>query len=146
MKFQIEIKKQNQKKKELEKNQLLNIIKEQKLQIKNIKENQELKDNNEINRLKAEILTLKSTIEVKNENIKNIQKIHKDLQEKYLKMCSEKRLKPQRELLEQAKEMRMRKEERNKNNNVLFRSSKMKIKSKKLFNIQLAINTSFRTN
>ena len=50
-------------------------------------------------------------------------------------MCSEKRLKPQRELLEQAKEMRIRKEERNKNNNVLFRSSKMKIKSKKLFNI-----------
>ena len=122
-------------KKELEKNQLLNIIKEQKLQIKNIKENQELEDNNEINRLKAEILTLKSTIEVKNENIKNIQKIHKNLQEKYLKMCSEKRLKPQRELLEQAKEMRIRKEERNKNNNVLFRSSKMKIKSKKLFNI-----------
>ena len=122
-------------KKESEKNQLLNIIKEQKLQMKNIKENQELKDNNEINRLKAEILTLKSTIEVKNENIKNIQKIHKNLQEKYLKMCSEKRLKPQRELLEQAKEMRIRKEERNKNNNVLFRSSKMKIKSKKLFNI-----------
>ncbi len=122
-------------KKELEKNQLLNIIKEQKLQIKNIKENQELKDNNEINRLKAEILTLKSTIEVKNENIKNIQKIHKNLQEKYLKMCSEKRLKPQRELLQQAKEMRMRKEERKKNNNVLFRSSKMKSKSKKLFNI-----------
>ena len=122
-------------KKELEKNQLLNIIKEQKLQIKNIKENQELEDNNEINRLRAEILTLKSTIEVKNENIKNIQKIHKNLQEKYLKMCSEKRLKPQRELLEQAKEMRIRKEERNKNNNVLFRSSKMKIKSKKLFNI-----------
>ena len=122
-------------KKESEKNQLLNIIKEQKLQMKNIKENQELKDNNEINRLKAEILTLKSTIEVKNENIKNIQKIHKNLQEKYLKMCSEKRLKPQRELLEQAKEMRMRKEERTKINNVLFRTSKMKSKSKKLFNI-----------
>ena len=127
-------------KKESEKNQLLNIIKEQKLQMKNIKENQEFKDNNEINRLKAEILTLKSTIEVKNENIKNIQKIHKNLQEKYLKMCSEKRLKPQRELLQQAKEMRMRKEEKNKNNNPLFRSSKIKSKTKNFINIYDDIN------
>ena len=127
-------------KKESEKIQLLNIIKEQKLQMKNIKENQEFKDNNEINRLKAEILTLKSTIEVKNENIKSIQKTHKNLQEKYLKMCSEKRLKPQRELLQQAKEMRMRKEEKNKNNNPLFRSSKIKSKTKNFINIYDDIN------
>ena len=96
--------------------QLENQIKEQKIQIENIKHNQEDRDISEILRLKSEINTLKSTIEVKNESIKTIQKSHKVLQDKYLKMVSERRLKPQRDLLEQAKEMRIRKLERDQNN------------------------------
>ena len=43
-------------------------------------------------------------------------KNNKILQDKYLKMVSERRLKPQRDLLEQAKEMRIRKLERDQNN------------------------------
>ena len=96
--------------------QLENQIKEQKIQIQNIKHNQEDRDISEILRLKSEINTLKSTIEIKNESIKTIQKSHKILQDKYLKMVSERRLKPQRDLLEQAKEMRIRKLERDQNN------------------------------
>lgn len=96
--------------------QLENQIKAQKIQIQNIKHNQEDRDISEILRLKSEINTWKSTIEIKNESIKTIQKSHKILQDKYLKMVSERRLKPQRNLLEQAKEMRIRKLERDQNN------------------------------
>ena len=101
--------------KESNNNKLLNIIKEQKIQIQNLINEKNSKENSEITRLKTEILTLKNTIEVKNESIKKIQKEHQLLQEKYLKNSIEKRLKTQKDLLQEAKNMRIKKEGRNKN-------------------------------
>ena len=43
--------------------------------------------------------------------MKNNQKAHKALQEKYLQLCFDKRLKNHIELIEQAKEMKIRKME-----------------------------------
>ena len=101
--------------KESNNNKLLNIIKEQKIQIQNLINEKNSKENSEITRLKTEILTLKNTIEVKNESIKKIQKEHQLLQEKYLKNSIEKRLKTQKDLLQEARNMRIKKEGRNKN-------------------------------
>ena len=101
--------------KESNNNKLLNIIKEQKIQIQNLINEKNSKENSEITRLKTEILTLKNTIEVKNESIKKIQKEHQLLQEKYLKNSIEKRLKAQKDLLQEARNMRIKKEGRNKN-------------------------------
>ena len=101
--------------KESNNNKLLNIIKEQKIQIQNLINEKNSKENSEIKRLKTEILTLKNTIEVKNESIKKIQKEHQLLQEKYLKNSIEKRLKTQKDLLQEARNMRIKKEGRNKN-------------------------------
>ena len=101
--------------KESNNNKLLNIIKEQKIQIQNLINEKNSKENSEITRLKTEILTLKNTIEVKNESIKKIQKEHQLLQEKYLKNSIEKRIKTQKDLLQEARNMRIKKEGRNKN-------------------------------
>ena len=101
--------------KESNNNKLLNIIKEQKIQIQNLIDDKNLKENLEITRLKSEILTLKNTIEVKNESIKKIQKEHQLLQEKYLQKSFEKRLRTQKDLLQEARNMRIKKEGRNKN-------------------------------
>ena len=89
--------------------ELKNELKEQQNQIKNIKNSHFEKETNEILRLKTEIKTLKNTIEIKNESLKKIQNTHKILQERYLKMCSENRLKYQRDLLKKTKEMKLRK-------------------------------------
>ena len=86
--------------------------------IKNIKNSHFEKETNEILRLKTEIKTLKSTIEIKNESIKKMQNSHKILQERYLKMCSENRLKSQRDLLKKTKEMKLRKLDLELNSNV----------------------------
>ena len=101
--------------KESNNNKLLNIIKEQKIQIQNLINEKNSKENSEITRLKTEILTLKNTIEVKNESIKKIQKEHQLLQEKYLQKSFEKRLRTQKDLLQEARNMRIKKEGRNKN-------------------------------
>ena len=90
-------------------NELKNELKQQQNQIKNIKNSHFEKETNEILRLKIEIKTLKNTIEIKNESLKKLQNIHKILQERYLKMCSENRLKSQRDLLKKTKEMKLRK-------------------------------------
>ena len=95
-------------------NQLLTTIKEQKIQIQNVKELQLKKDKEEL----IENKKFKSLIEVQNEEIKNNQKAHKALQEKYLQLCFDKRLKNHIELIEQAKEMKIRKMERDKKNSV----------------------------
>ena len=99
-------------------NQLLTTIKEQKIQIQNVKELQLKKDKEELIRLKTENKKFKSIIEVQNEEMKNNQKAHKALQEKYLQLCFDKRLKNHIELIEQAKEMKIRKMERDKKNSV----------------------------
>ena len=99
-------------------NQLLTTIKEQKIQIQNEKEAHLKKDREEIIRLRTENKKFKSMIEIQNEELKNYQNAHRNLQEKYLQLCSDKRYKPHQELLQQAKEMKKRKMERDKKNSV----------------------------
>ena len=99
-------------------NQLLTTIKEQKIQIQNQKEAQLKKDKEELLRLRTENKKFKSMIEIQNEELKNYQNAHRNLQEKYLQLCSDKRYKPHQELLQQAKEMKKRKMERDKKNSV----------------------------
>ena len=77
-------------------------------------------------------MTLKNTIEVKNESIKKIQKEHQLLQEKYLKKSIEKRLRTQKDLLQEARNMRIKKEGRNKNS--VFYSIRL-IKNKKFMTL-----------
>ena len=101
-------------------NQLLTTIKEQKIQIQNEKEAHLKKDREEIIRLRTENKKFKSMIEIQNEELKNNQNAHRNLQEKYLQLCSDKRYKPHQELLQQAKEMKIRKMERDKKNSVFI--------------------------
>ncbi len=101
-------------------NQLLTTIKEQKININNEKEIQLKKFNEELLRLKTENKKLKSMIEIQTDDIKTIQKSHRILQEKYLLLCSNKKIKIHKELIEQAKEMKLRKIERDKRNSVFF--------------------------
>ena len=126
--------------KESNNNKLLNIIKEQKIQIQNLIDDKNLKENLEITRLKSEILTLKNTIEVKNESIKKIQKEHQLLQEKYLQKSFEKRLRTQKDLLQEARNMRIKKEGRNKNS--VFFSIRL-IKNKKFMTLNDDSDNSF---
>ena len=102
---------------------LINIIKEQKSQIQTYKkeqkssaENSAINENhlNTINSLKAQIDALRKKLEVKEDSISTLQKSHKILQEKYLKICSNNRKKEQEMLLNQAKKMKMEKIEREK--------------------------------
>ena len=74
-------------------NQLLTTIKEQKININNEKEIQLKKFNEELLRLKTENKKLKSMIEIQTDDIKTIQKSHRILQEKYLLLCSNKKIK-----------------------------------------------------
>ena len=102
---------------------LINIIKEQKSQIqffkkeqKSLSENSAINESNlnTINSLKAQIDTLRKKLEVKEDSILTLQKSHKILQEKYLKICSNNRKKEQELLLNQAKKLKMEKIEREK--------------------------------
>ena len=91
---------------------LINIINEQKKELKSLKsiskknDNENYSNNNQINSLKAQIDALRKKLELKEDSINTIQKAHKILQEKYLKVCSNKRKKEQEELLAQAKKMK----------------------------------------
>ena len=102
---------------------LINIIKEQKTQIQSLKkeqknsaENSAINESNinTINSLKAQIDAIKKKLEVKEDSILTLQKSHKILQEKYLKICSNNRKKEQEILINQAKKMKMEKVEREK--------------------------------
>ena len=102
---------------------LINIIKEQKTKIQNFKkeqknavENSAINENNmnTINSLRAQIDALKKKLDVKEDAILTLQKSHKILQEKYLKICSMNRKKEQEILLNQAKKMKIEKLEREK--------------------------------
>ena len=92
--------------------QLMNIINEQKIQIKNIKNKKTEQDNDEITLLKRQIENLKNEIDIKENIILTIQKTHKNLQDKYLNMCYNVRKKEQEELLRQAKLLQKQKMER----------------------------------
>ena len=99
-------------------NQLLTTIKEQKINMSNEKDFHLKKFNEELIRLKTENKKLKSMIEIQNDDIKAIQKSHLILQEKYLLLCSNKKIKIHKELVEQARKMKLRKIERDKRNSV----------------------------
>ena len=67
---------------------------------------------------------------MKENTIQTIQKSHKILQDKFLKLCSDKRKKEQEDLLIQAKEMKIKKNEREKGNLSINRNNS-KNKNKK---------------
>lgn len=102
---------------------LINIIKEQKNIINNLKiEHRTIEENNSknedynniINSLKAQILALKKKLDVREDSYVTLQKSHKILQDKYLKTCSNNRKKEQELLLKQAKKLRDAKLQRDK--------------------------------
>ena len=102
---------------------LINIIKEQKNIINNLKiEHKAIEENNSknedynniINSLKAQILALKKKLDVREDSYVTLQKSHKILQDKYLKTCSNNRKKEQELLLKQAKKLRDAKLQRDK--------------------------------
>ena len=119
---------------------LINIIKEQKNIINNLKiEHKTIEENNSknedynniINSLKAQILALKKKLDVREDSYVTLQKSHKILQDKYLKTCSNNRKKEQELLLKQAKKLRDAKLQRDKeqfikNINVLDLKKEMK--------------------
>ena len=110
--------------------QLMNIIKEQKVQMQNLVNNNQEKENDLIKSLKNNIENLKNSIEIKENTIQTIQKSHKILQDKFLKLCSDKRKKEQEDLLIQVKEMKIKKNEREKGNLSINRNNS-KNKNKK---------------
>ena len=95
---------------------LMNIVKEQKSQMENIRNLKNENDNDILLNLQNEIENLKNTIELRDHTITKLQKNHKSLQEKYLKVCSDKRKKEPDELLNQAKDMKVKKIERERGN------------------------------
>ena len=92
--------------------QLMNIINDQKLQIKNIQKKKNEEDMNQIAELKRQISNLENTIELKDSTILSMQKTHKNLQDKYIKMCFNIKKKEQENLLNHAKLMKKQKLER----------------------------------
>ncbi len=95
---------------------LMNIVKEQKSQMENIRNLKNENDNDILLNLQNEIENLKNTIELRDHTITKLQKNHKSLQEKHLKVCSDKRKKEPDELLNQAKDMKVKKIERERGN------------------------------
>ena len=102
---------------------LINIIKEQKNIINNLKmEHKSMEESNSknedfsniINSLKAQITALKKKLDVREDSYVTLQKSHKILQDKYLKTCSNNRKKEQEILLKQAKKLRDAKLQRDK--------------------------------
>ena len=94
---------------------LINIIKEQKNIINNLKmEHKSMEESNSknedfsniINSLKAQITALKKKLDVREDSYVTLQKSHKILQDKYLKTCSNNRKKEQEILLKQAIKLR----------------------------------------
>ena len=94
---------------------LINIIKEQKNIINNLKmEQKSMEESNSknedfsniINSLKAQITALKKKLDVREDSYVTLQKSHKILQDKYLKTCSNNRKKEQEILLKQAIKLR----------------------------------------
>ena len=83
--------------------QLMNLINEQKLQIQNLKKQKSEEVNTQIGELKRKIINLENTIELRNNTILNMKKNHKNLQDKYIKLCFNLKKTEQDNLLNQAK-------------------------------------------
>ena len=89
--------------------QLMNIIKEQKLQIQNMKKQKKEDELSQIAELKRQINNLENTIEVKDSTISNMKKNHKNLQDKYIKLCFKIKNQESDNLLYQAKMLKQQK-------------------------------------
>ena len=92
--------------------QLMTIINEQKIKIKDMKNKNIELNNDEIIVLKKQIEKLKNEIEIKENIIQTMKKGHKILQDKYLNVCYNVRKKEQEDLLRQAKILQKQKMER----------------------------------
>ena len=92
--------------------QLMTIINEQKMQIKNIRNKNIEKNNDEIIVLRRQIENLKNDVELKQNIILTMKKGHKNLQDKYLNICYNVRKKEQDDLIRQAKILQKQKMER----------------------------------
>ena len=82
--------------------QLMNIIKEQKFQIQNIKKQKKVEDISQIAEFKRQINNLENSLEIKDSTIENMKKTHKNLQDKYIKLCFNLKKQEQDILLNQA--------------------------------------------
>ena len=103
--------------------------------MQNLVNNNQEKENDLIKSLKNNIENLKNSIEIKENTIQTIQKSHKILQDKFLKLCSDKRKKEQEDLLIQAKEMKIKK--------IKFKENKIqKIQKSHKILIRFIINSS----
>jgi cell division protein ZapA len=116
--------------------QLITIIKEQKLQIQNIKDKKIDEDNDEITMLKREIENLKNELEVKQNLIISMKENHKSLQDKYLSFCYNVRKKEQEDLLNKAKLLQKQKMEKDYISNRLKSHSMSKNSSISAFSIK----------
>ena len=94
--------------------QLLNIIKEQKIKIEKLKKQNKEEEKAQILELKREINNLENILELKETMILNMKNKYKNLQDKYLKMTFNIKRKEQDFLLNQAKMLKNKKFERNK--------------------------------
>ena len=116
--------------------QLINIIKEQKIQIQDIKVKKIEEDNDEITILKREIENLKNELEVKQNLITSMKENHKSLQDKYLSFCFNVRRKEQEDLLNKAKLLQKHKMEKDYISNRLKSHSMSKNSSISAFSIK----------
>ena len=89
--------------------QLMNMIKELKIQIENLKKQKNDEDISQISQLKRLVKNLENTVELKENIISDMKKTHKNLQDKYLKLCISTKTKEQDNLLTNAKLLKMQK-------------------------------------
>jgi len=92
--------------------QLMNMIKELKIQIQNLKKQKNDEDMSQISELKRQMKNLENTIELKDNIISEMKKSHKNLQDKYIKLCINLKTKEQDNLLNNAKMLKMQKNKR----------------------------------
>jgi hypothetical protein len=89
--------------------QLMNMIKELKIQIQNLKKQKNDEDISHLSELKRQMKNLENTIELKENIISDMKKNHKNLQDKYLKLCINTKTKEQDNLLNNAKLLKFQK-------------------------------------
>ena len=89
--------------------QLMNMIKELKIQIQNLKKQKIDEDISQISELKRQVKNLENTVELKENIIFDMKKNHKNLQDKYIKLCINTKTLEQDNLLNNAKVLKLKK-------------------------------------
>ena len=89
--------------------QLMNMIKELKVQIQNLKKQKNDEDISHISELKRQVKNLENTVELKENIILDMKKNHKNLQDRYIKLCINTKNKEQDNLLNNAKLLKLQK-------------------------------------